>query len=132
MIGISDLKLTVMKNAFHALERHYLPTHTEDIDGRYGFVPYKIDDFIELLAEAWLLQPSGDKKFLDVGAGIGTKVLLADVLFDSNGIEIDPFYVDMAHRLGVKVDEQNALEFQGYSDYDFIYFFVPIKDDELE
>ena len=121
-----------MQSALHALEKQHLPDNIDGVSGRYGFVPFPIDDFLGLLTEAWLIEADPKKKFLDVGAGIGTKVLLANVLFDAWGIEIDQDYVDVAQSLGADVKCQDALQHHFYDAADFIYFFVPIKDEEQE
>ncbi|WP_425093558.1 class I SAM-dependent methyltransferase [Tropicimonas sp. S265A] len=78
-------------------------------------------------------------RFLDVGCGGGGKVLIASQVFQhADGLEFDPGYAQSARRLleATEVEngdilEGNALEFEGYANYDVVYFFQPMRDTEL-
>jgi SAM-dependent methyltransferase len=78
-------------------------------------------------------------RFLDVGCGGGLKVLTAFRYFpQSDGFDFDPAYVAAAHDLLAKDDglnchvfEQDALTFDGYGNYDVIYFYRPISEERL-
>lgn len=89
-------------------------------------------DFIALVAEA-LPDAPGDK-FLDVGCGIGSKMLLAKEIFglDVQGIERVPGYVRQARELGLDALEQDALVFSGYDAYDIVWLNRPFSDPDLQ
>lgn len=78
-------------------------------------------------------------RFLDVGCGGGLKVLTAFRYFpETHGFDFDPAYVDAANDLLAKDDglsyrvfEHDALTFEGYGDYDVIYFYRPISEESL-
>ena len=81
----------------------------------------------------------GKARFVDVGCGGGSKLLLASRYFTrADGIEFDRGYVGSARRLveacrlpKSEVFEANALEFDQYDQYDVVYFYQPMKDPEL-
>ncbi len=76
--------------------------------------------------------------FLDVGCGGGMKVALAAEMFDrADGLDYDPGYVDAALRnfAAMKAGRCHAfqadgLTFDGYGDYDAVYFFQPMRDED--
>lgn len=89
------------------------------------WMPFSWPDFIALVAEA-LPETTGDK-FLDIGAGVGSKMMLAEEIFglDVRGIERVPEYVKEARQRGLIVTEADALGWDGYCDYDLIFFNRP-------
>lgn len=78
-------------------------------------------------------------RFLDVGCGGGLKVYSALRYFDKGyGFDLDEAYVDAGRRLFDMDDTveghvfaDDALTFEGYGDFDVIYFYRPISDDAL-
>ena len=94
--------------------------------------PFPWPDFIALLAEA--LPEAPGERFLDVGAGVGTKMLLADSIFGLNtqGIERVPEYVRQARELGLVITEADALTWDGYGDFDIVWLNRPFKDEKLQ
>lgn len=76
-------------------------------------------------------------RFLDVGCGGGMKLAMAAEVFDDcTGIEFDPGYVAAARRtlaaMGVsrtQVVHGDALAYDGYGEFDVVYFFQPMRDD---
>lgn len=77
----------------------------------------------------------GPLRFLDVGCGGGIKVLLAAEFFArADGLEYDAGYaatarqvLDRAGRLPSQVIHGDALTYDGYGDYDVLYFYQPMK-----
>lgn len=118
--------------------------------GRYEFIPLNVDHFIRLVSAAkkisQLVNPKAWKgdcawertcKFLEVGCGIGAKLLIARQLFDAYGLEVQKSYVDKARMVNGKGNEnliirKDALKFNDYGDYDIIYFWCPFRDHEKE
>ncbi|PLS20603.1 class I SAM-dependent methyltransferase [Neptunicoccus cionae] len=82
---------------------------------------------------------SAPVRFLDVGCGGGTKVLLAREYFGcADGLEYDPNYEAAARKLmqsvappSCNIHRGDALTFERYNDYDVIYFYQPIANPEL-
>ena len=85
-----------------------------------------------------VLKPGLQTRFLDVGCGAGLKVISAAPYFDrACGLEYDSGYVRLARSLFAhlphdrcRVIAGDALTWQGYDDYDAIYFFRPLRDDD--
>ena len=78
-------------------------------------------------------------RFLDVGCGGGLKLLAARVWFQTaDGLEYDPGYAEAARGLidrsgtgGCRVIEADGLSWTGYDGYDVIYFYRPMRDNDL-
>ena len=75
-------------------------------------------------------------RFMDVGCGGGTKLLLAAQIFGTvHGLEYDPGYVRAARELlatlnldEIEVFQADARAFTRYDNYDVLYFFQPMSD----
>ena len=82
---------------------------------------------------------TGPLKFIDVGCGGGTKVIMASHFFEqADGLEYNADFVEHARRTinitkvdGCTIFEGDALTFPDYADYDIVYFYRPISDDDL-
>lgn len=123
------LKLTVFNVAFHNFEASQMDL--EAIKGdNYAFVPFPCGAFVDLITEAFsILGSDTSKKFLDIGCGIGTKVILACPLFDSYGIEYDEKYCEKAKSLGInRVGLVDAMLFDKYDQFDLLYYYRPMHD----
>lgn len=116
--------------------------------GRWDYVCYSFEKFLQHIREANNLLGGEGKKFIDVGCGLGSKVHLAGLYFDAYGIELSEKYFRVAtqintpkefHVYGRYVDEPteerifnvDALDFN-YRPYDVIYFFRPISKEPLQ
>lgn len=111
-------------------------------DGTYIMIPFnplsfaKVADYAHRLFETrrkTLHWNYGSPKFVDVGAGLGFKVKMANHLgFYARGIEYDKRYIVFAKKyLKLDLIYQNALEAQ-YDEYDVIYFYRPIADETIQ
>lgn len=96
------------------------------------FMPFPWTDFVALMAEA-LPEAEGDR-FLEIGCGPGSRMLLAEEIFgfDVEGIERVPEYVKAAQDRGVPVTEADALGWDGYGRYDIIFFNRAFADVHLQ
>lgn len=123
------MKATVFDIAFHQLEAANTPAEAISGDS-YAFVPFPCGAFVDMAFEAFLvLGQDKSKKFLDIGAGMGTKVILASVLFDAYGIELDPANVEKAKAIGLnRIGVADALAFDRYNEFDVLYYYRPISD----
>lgn len=126
------LKLSCFGVAFHNFEA--LQVESSDIikGDNFDFVPFPCGAFVDLVLEAFfVLGQDKSKKFLDVGSGIGSKVILASPFFDAYGIDYNEKYVEKAKQIGMnRVGLVNALEFDRYDNFDLIYYYRPIANME--
>lgn len=143
----------VYRNLIISLERALTNDSREfarkkHVKGQYQYIPFEVDRFIEQLsAVRKILGYGGSHSFIDVGCGIGSKVVLASSLsFKAHGIEITRRYVTIAREVVAKgnmgcVWTQNTDEpeiIQGnafkhdYKPYDVIYFYCPMVDREKQ
>ncbi|MEM6488119.1 MAG: class I SAM-dependent methyltransferase [Pseudomonadota bacterium] len=88
----------------------------------------------------WLAQGRSTKgRFIDVGCGGGMKIVSAQYYFDHcDGLELDPGYCKEARKLvkaarlpNTEIFQTNAVTWDGYDQYDVIYFYRPIRDNAL-
>ena len=95
-------------------------------------MPYQIPEFLALLAEAD--REAAGNRFLEVGAGTGTKMLLAREIFglDVAGIEISGEYAAQAAAIGLPVVVCDAADYAGYGDADLIWLYRPCRDPDAE
>lgn len=114
-------------------------------NGHWDYVVYDHAKFFEHLYEAHhILGKKKDLKFIDVGCGLGTKVSLAQVYFDSYGLELNEKYAQVANKINkpkkfntygrykkLKGNKNRIMCMDAltadYSKYDVIYFFRPIR-----
>lgn len=93
-------------------------------DGSFKYIPYKYEKFIELLKDK-------KGKFLDVGCGIGDKVMIAKELgFDAHGIEKDKKLFKIADKYLFNIKNIDAFGFDDYDKFDVIYMYKPYEDEK--
>lgn len=98
------------------------------------WMPFPLFDFIALVAEA--LPETEGGSLLEVGCGIGTRMLVAHELFglEAHGIDRVPEYVAQASQMlpegmtGVTAEVADALGWDGYGKYDLLWFNRPFRD----
>lgn len=124
------LKINSFDVAFHNMEAAQID-EPADAD-LFACIPFPCGAFVDLIHEAFFaLNQDKSKKFLDVGCGIGTKVILACSLFDAYGIDCEKKYVDKANLLGLnRVGHADALVFDKYDIFDVVYYYRPIKNSD--
>jgi len=135
--------LSAMETALHRLANPNAQSDAARENGYFPDIPLPSDQFIENIHAAYrvclALGKARPLRFLDVGAGGGTKLTLARLYFDlADGLEYDPGYVAAAERMfeicqaaRCRVIEGDGLTFEDYSAYDVIYFYRPIQDTPL-
>jgi SAM-dependent methyltransferase len=96
------------------------------------WMPSPMFDFIALVAEA--LPDSEGDRFLEIGSGAGTRMLLAKEIFglSVHGIDRVPEYVQQARELGLSAQVQDALTYEDYGNFDIIWFNRPFRDRDLQ
>lgn len=118
------------------------------VKGQYQYIPFEVDRFIEQVAAVReLLGYKETFSFIDIGCGIGSKVVLASALsFRAHGIEITRRYVTIARKVVAngnmgcvyaynandpQIIQGNAFK-HDYKPYDVIYFYCPMVDREKQ
>jgi hypothetical protein len=108
--------------------------------GAFPDIPLDPFRFAALALGAWRLCQAVRRRdrprFLDVGCGGGLRVVQAAQIFASaDGLEFDPGYARSARRLlkaavpgRSLVHQADARSFDGYGEYDVIYFYRPMQD----
>lgn len=115
--------------------------------GEFHYIPLPMEQFatqMEVL-EGLMGARNSDLKFIDVGCGLGTKMVAANAILHCQvfGIEKDPKYVRIARQLlggkGSRYQSKipshairgDALK-HSYKPYDIIYFYCPMLCDKLQ
>ena len=103
----------------------------------YPYIPFDTGSFVEQLCRVrkWWDENRKDQdiRFLDVGCGVGTTLVLAKHYLDASmcaGIEYDERLIN-EHRCHV-VHYVDALKFDDYSRYNVIYWYRPIEDNRRQ
>lgn len=104
-----------------------VPQTAEDKARYTPWMPFSRPALIELLAEALAWYDPGeneDVKFLGIGCGPGSELLIARGIFglDAHGIDRVPEYVAAACSLGLRAILADALSYTGYGRYRVIWF----------
>ena len=96
------------------------------------WMPFPLFDFIALVAES--LPAITSSNFLEVGCGIGTRMLVARDFFglDTHGFDRVPEYVKEAQSQGLSAETADALEYPHYGDFDLIWFNRPFNNASMQ
>ena len=94
-------------------------------------------DFIDGLLELvkGVEKNFGGMKFLDVGSGVGYICGLAERMgLIAEGIELNPKLFEISTQMfpEIKFYEMNCMDFRNYCNYDIIYYWLPIRNPELQ
>jgi len=97
----------------------------------FGWAPAPIGLFQELLQVA--VEHTDGGRFLDVGSGIGTKLMLAQQAgFQVEGVEQLDELVAVADEHGLTTHQADARGWDGYANYDVVYVNHPLANTEIE
>jgi SAM-dependent methyltransferase len=127
--------LADVKHHVEQLEREWMQKVPEDPGTRLTYapwMPFNIPAFENLLFDAFCEAPGN--RFLEIGCGIGTKMLLAREFYglDVFGIERVPEYVAQAVKLDLDVAEADAAGWYNYGAFDLIWFNRVFRDPVTE
>lgn len=136
-------QLAASERVFLALHRVVNPAQQDEgaVDrGCFADIPLPPSVFLahaQAALRVGMAQGRGAMRFIDIGCGGGIKVLLAaEVFAQAVGLEYDPGYVEaartaLAHigRPEQMVFQADALAFDGFGDFDVIYFYRPMQDE---
>jgi hypothetical protein len=114
------------------LERD-VPVPSVAAPGNTPWMPFNLFDFAALLFEAIPLIPDAGT-FLDVGAGPGSKMLIARDVFglDVHGIEVLPALAEVAAAEWLQVEVADAGTWRGYEKYSCVWLNRPVRDPVAE
>lgn len=138
-------QLYAYESAFYQLHDYLSPPrpNPEDHVGKYNDIPLPFSHFFRLIQlarrTALALGREAPVSFLDVGCGVGLKVLQAAQVFEiAQGLEYDNSRVTVADQLvrrpyrpDDKVWQADALHYQGYAGHDVIYAYKPLSFHDL-
>jgi SAM-dependent methyltransferase len=114
--------------AASALESSWSDKHSCRDKGCWGFSAYPVDLFRRILNAAVIGSGTAHPVFVDAGAGIGTKLLLAERAgCYAFGVEHNQHYVDEAVKLGARVTHGDVADLD-YSDADIVWVNCPYRD----
>jgi hypothetical protein len=116
------------------LDAAWLGRVPED-DRRYaGWMPFNNDNFLGLAMAALRAAPGDPPSLFGIGAGIGTKEMLAqEVLgFRVSAIERVAELAIQAAQLGIDVEIGDAAEYGGYGKHDAVWFNRACRDPVLQ
>lgn len=108
-----------------------------ETDRRYTpWMPFSIPAFIALLAEAMpeAQEIRGDLRFLDIGCGPGSKMLIARDLFGlgAGGFDRVPEYTAAARSIGLNADDADAEHYTAYGSFSVIWFNRVARDPVIQ
>ena len=117
----------------------YMRALEEQCTPKFPFISLNILYFIEEIKAAAALINRAGATFIDIGCGIGNKMLLASRYgFRTTGIDISPEYLAVAESLvkhgsyrSFDLIQADALTYD-YSNFDVIYFYCPCSDPKKE
>lgn len=75
-----------------------------------------------------------DKKFIDLGSGLGfICALAAKEGLKVDGIEINPIYIEWSQKFfpEIKIYNMNIWDFNNYQDYDIVFYYLPFFKPEF-
>jgi SAM-dependent methyltransferase len=110
------------------------PGPTQDPDW-YGWIGFPVAGFIANLLTARQFYPERSARFLDVGSGIGTKLILAHELgWVTGGVERWAAYAEVSRRLApfAHVFSTDAQQFDCYHHYDLVYYYGLAPDQVID
>ena len=134
---VSDLLEVLFEKVAHG--RVPLP---KVVDKRYTCTLSSTDEFYNYMVKVGTLVTFHRSAFLDVGCGVGHKILLAGEMgYDAYGLEIVNGYIEEGRKLlqlfGVEKARQrfiggDALEYNDYNRFRVLFCSRPFVDDELQ
>lgn len=124
-IAIPEARAAVQALVERLEANHTPPGPTKDPHW-YSWIPLPLHTFLENMLMARTILGPGTHRFLDVGSGIGTKLILAHELgFKATGIERWRPYIDVSRRLApmARVLHGDGAQYMAYNLYDLVYIY---------
>jgi hypothetical protein len=114
------------------LEESHLPEEEAHEGGRFNYIPLNPIMFVAGLRQAEQILGPQERRFLDVGCGIGSKLHLARQLgWQVFGLEIRQDYLEVARKLvpGAMLAQSDAGRYADFAAHDLVYAYRPYQDD---
>jgi hypothetical protein len=115
---------------FYRLETAVGNAHASDVkDGDWNYIPFSHLMFYRHLKEAVAGKNLEDLRYLELGCGLGTKLVIAHQwvgIGSVTGIEVVPVFATIARYMlcgAGTILEMNVRDFTDYHEYDVIYSF---------
>lgn len=120
-----------------ALEQRYASREDSESPDSWGYLAYPHSWFTQMLDAAVKACGAEHPRFIDLGCGIGTKLLAAERAgCKALGIEHDPRLIAEARKLGATVYEADLTEPETWHEpaiaYDIVWCNSPFRDPALE
>lgn len=139
---IDEIKIRLFEGLLGDLQERF-GNHNRPIKGRFGFIPIDTDEFVKQLDFVInrifnkKIEINGEKlRFLDAGCGVGVTVCIARKMgLNARGIEINPKLIELSSYVFNKkecITEGDIIKFTNYHNYDIIYYYCPLADNNLE
>ena len=111
----------------HELETSWIGRVPSDDPECFGWEPFNIHVFADLIDSCLEYVPAGNRTALDAGCGIGTKCLyMFQAGLEAYGFDRMREFLDEAERLGVPCELADARTFARYGDYGLVYVNHPL------
>lgn len=123
--------IAALSTTIDRLEAAWLPTEFVAHPEFFDYQPTPVDLFVHGLIH--VQEVSKGPKFLDVGSGIGTKLLIAHQMgFEVQGIEIRAYYAAISRHLcpEATVEIADARGYGKYGLFDVVFCYRPIISEE--
>lgn len=132
-MDIRDKILNKINNYFRELSKD---SHNKLLGkDSFNYIQIELDLIIESLDFINENDNIVNKKFLDVGSGIGNICYISS-LYDliPEGIELNPVLFEISKQIypEIKFDNVNVLDFKKYDEYDIIYYYVPFENLKIQ
>ena len=137
VLQLSEREVSALYNTMCGLESRWIPSVSgEGREGSHPAVSFPLWSFVRGIqrAEAYFIEKRLGRmpRFLDVGCGIGTKVLLVQQWgWEADGLDFVPEYCEAARELCGALSAitcVDAREYDNYGTYDLVYAYRPLVD----
>jgi hypothetical protein len=126
-----SLRYQILINTLEKLEKQYISSIPYD-EIKYNYIPYEIKVFLNILSDIYeTTKDMKNPKFIDIGCGIGTKVLIASNLFDAYGIDCNQNLIDISKIIGCKNTSCCDIFDYDFSQFDILFYYRPFYDDKI-
>jgi hypothetical protein len=115
-----------IQNLIERLEANLAPTAPVPDPNWYGWIPLPLGTYLENMLTARRILGPGRHRYLEIGSGIGTKLILAHELgWQTTGIERWGPYAEVSRQLApfATIHHADAASWSDYGSSDLIYLY---------
>lgn len=124
-------KMEALGSIIERLEAAWIPPGLIRSTDLHVYEPMRADQFLDDLAVA--MEFASGMRYLEIGSGIGTKLVLAEQMgLEVHGIELIEPYIAISQYLcpGASVEIADARYYTGYGAFDIIHCYKPVTSFE--